>query len=305
MLLSSQTKKVVCDLIRSMTGFGQAQIQTETYSLRIEVKTVNHRFLEVVLRAPRHLGELEEGIKKYVQSRLRRGRVEIFIAFEEIGIKMPVLAVDNDLALAYHKSLLQLADLLDIERSLDLKTLVSLPGIVSLSKSEDDMEEIKQLAEASLAEAIDALISMREEEGARLAADLKARIVLLIGFAKEIAGMSKSVVTDYQSKLQERIAELLNDVQVDESRLANEVAFFADRADISEELTRLDSHFSQFSDILESEEAAGRKLEFILQEMNREVNTIGSKANDLRISRLVIEAKSELEKMREQVQNIE
>lgn len=292
-------------MIRSMTGFGQAQTQTEIYSLRIEARSVNHRFLEVVLRAPRHFGELEEGIKKYIQSRLYRGRVEIFIAFEEIGIKMPVLVVDNDLALAYHNSLLQLADLLDIERSVDLKTLVSLPGIVALSKSEEDMEEIKKLTDSSLAGAIDALIAMREEEGARLAADLQSRIGILMGLTKEIAAMAKTVVTDYQSKLQERIAELLNDVQVDESRLATEVAFFADRADISEELTRLESHFRQFSDILTSEEAAGRKLEFILQEMNREVNTVGSKANDLRISRLVIEAKSELEKMREQVQNIE
>jgi len=288
-----------------MTGFGQAQMQTDSYSLRIEARSVNHRFLEVVLRAPRHLGELEEGIKKYIQSHLYRGRVEIFIAFEEIGTKMPVLVVDNDLALAYHNSLLQLADLLDIGHSVDLKTLVSLPGIVTLSKSEDDMEEIKKLVDSSLVGAIDALIAMREEEGACLAADLKARIGLLMGLTKEIADMAKTVVADFQSKLQERITELLNDVQVDESRLANEIAFFADRADISEELIRLDSHFQQFSDILESKDVAGRKLEFILQEMNREVNTIGSKANDLRISRLVIEAKSELEKMREQVQNIE
>jgi len=292
-------------LIRSMTGYGQAQLQTEIYSLRIEARSVNHRFLEVVLRAPRHLGELEDGIKKYVQSRLHRGRVDIFITFEEIGAKKPVLVVDNDLALAYHNSLLQLASSLDLDAAVELKTLVSLPGIVTLTKSEDDMEQIKQLADSSMAQALDALVNMREEEGARLAADLKSRTDLLIGLTNEIAAMAPAVVTDYQSKLHERIAELLDDVEVDESRLANEVAFFADKADISEELTRLDSHFKQFSGILASEDEAGRKLEFILQEMNREVNTIGSKANDLRISRLVIEAKSELEKMREQVQNIE
>ena len=292
-------------MIKSMTGFGSGEKSFSDYTFHIDAKSVNNRFLEVIVHLPRQLISMEDMIKKYVQSRINRGRIDIFLNFEESPDKKNTLKVDNELALVYYNSLLQLANNCKIPADIRITDIVSFPGVVSLEKEVDDLELFNQPVKDAMTEAIDSLINMRTQEGYELACDLEKRLDNISKIIEEISKHTHLVVKDYQEKLKLRIEELLEGVPIDESRLANEIAFFADKADISEELTRLSSHQNQFILNLKSEEPVGRKFEFILQEMNREINTIGSKANDLFLSQMVIEVKSELEKIREQIQNIE
>ena len=292
-------------MIKSMTGYGHGEAVGTDYSFRLEVKSVNHRFCEIAVRLPRQFSSLEEMIKKYIQSRVNRGKIDVFFNFEETIDKKNTLKVDNELALVYYNSLLTLANQCDIPAEVRLTDLAAFPGVVSLEKEDDDLEVINKLVLDALTVAMDSFIEMRVREGGELALDLEKRLIFISSIIEEISKHADLVVTDYKDKLKLRIEELLAGVPVDESRLANEVAFFADKADISEELTRILSHHNQFILALKSDEPIGRKLEFILQEMNREINTIGSKANDLFLSQMVIEVKSELEKIREQIQNIE
>lgn len=292
-------------MLKSMTGYGCGESQTEFYKVIIEMKSVNHRFLELAVRLPKQLNPLEDQLKKTIQARLFRGKVDVFVTLEETEAKKPTLKVDKDLALVYHNSLLQLAEICSIEPEVDVKTIVNFPGIITPEKEEADLDFIRPVVEDALSSALDALVKMRSVEGTNLKASLKSHNDSIRSLTGEILVCAPLVVADYRRKLKDRVKELLGDILVDEARFANEVAFFADKADITEELARMESHLQQFEEALETEEAIGRKLEFILQEMNREANTIGSKANDLALGKLVIEIKSELEKMREQAQNIE
>jgi uncharacterized protein (TIGR00255 family) len=292
-------------LVKSMTGYGRGESQSLNYSLVVEAKAVNHRFLEVVIRSPRQLNQLDDMMRKIVQGALGRGRIDLFITLEESLEKKSQLKVDKELALAYYNSLLTVGQICQIATEPDLRTIATYSGVISQQQEEDDLDELSQLAQKALNQALESLIKMRESEGAVLAQDVLKHSQKIAELVAQIAEYRQVVVKEHQAKLQMRIADLLSDIEIDQTKLAEEVAFFADKSDISEELARLESHHKQFISTVESSDQCGRKLEFILQEMNREINTIGSKSNHIGISTLVIEVKSGLEKIREQIQNME
>jgi uncharacterized protein (TIGR00255 family) len=289
-----------------MTGFGRGVAQSEQYKVTVELKSVNNRYLEVAVHAPKLILFLQSTIKNQVAQFAERGKVDVFIQLENIGESSQQLKVDKNLACAYVEAISEIQSAAGLPSKLTVENLLGLPGLFSMEKPEDNLEDIEAVLLAALAEALSGFAAMRRLEGERLAADLLKRRESVCALVQQIDGLSEQVVQDYQAKLFERINELLGDkVAIDEARLANEVAYFADHACINEELVRLVSHLAQLEELLQKDAAVGRKLDFLMQEINREVNTIGSKANYLQINRLVIEAKSELEKIREQIQNIE
>lgn len=292
-------------MLKSMTGFGRGAVQSENYSIIAEMKAVNHRFLEISVRLPKQLAQLEDNVKKAVQERLSRGKVDVFITFEQLTAKNSLVKVDKELAIAYHIALSEMANACSIPSHLEVRDLASLPGVLSLENPEQDIEEIAALLSRAVEEALIGFIHMREAEGASLSHDLAQRLDRIEAQTAVIAAFAPQVVAEQHQRLEQRIKELLGAVELDQNRLANELAFYADKVDISEELTRLASHCGQFRLCLEANEPIGRKLDFIIQEMLRESNTIGSKSNALTVNQAVIEVKSELEKIREQIQNIE
>jgi uncharacterized protein (TIGR00255 family) len=292
-------------LVNSMTGYGRGEAEGEGKQITVELKSVNHRYLETVVRLPRQYNSLEEKIKRVIGEKVSRGRVEVYLNFAETGEKKRFIKVDKDLALAYDNTLEDLAKTLDISYSRDLYRLVSMPDVMSVEDTQEDLDAIWAVCNNALLIALTAFIEMRGQEGTRLQEDLIHRIDKIAQCIKEIEVRQPKVVKDYQEKLHQRLAELLVEIPVDENRMANEVASFADRISITEELVRLHSHLAQFKASLNLQEPIGRKLDFLLQELNREINTTGSKANDMEIARIVVEVKSELEKIREQVQNLE
>ena len=293
-------------MIKSMTGFGRGEACAEGRRFTVELKSVNNRYCEVILRQPRSLSQVEDKIKRQIQDRVARGRVDGYISIEETGEVTPTVKVDKALAVAYHKSMEELKESLSIPGDISLKDLISLPNVISLEQAEENVEQWFPAIEQACAEALTGLVDMRQNEGARLKADILQRAALIKELILEqVAERAPLVVQEHRAKLTQKLAEWLEEGVLDENRLAAEVAIFTDRADISEEIVRLNSHVKQMEQILSEGGAVGRKLDFLVQEMNREINTIGSKANDLMITNAVVNAKSELEKIREQVQNIE
>lgn len=293
-------------MVQSMTGFGRGTAANDRYKITVELKSVNNRYLEVALHAPRLLLTLEGSIKKAIGGVAERGKVDVYIQLEVIGDAEPCLKTDKALAAAYAGAISEVADAAGIKAyQLTIGDLLRLPGLFTLQPPEDDLTAAETALMQALDEALAGLAAMRRSEGERLACDLLARRDRVASLVSRIEALSADVAKDYQAKLKARIEELLGAMPLDEARLANEVAYFADHACINEELVRLQSHLTQLGELLQSDDPCGRKLDFLLQEFNREVNTIGSKANCLEISQLVIEAKSELEKIREQIQNIE
>lgn len=295
-----------------MTSFGRGVAAGANYKLTVELKSVNNRYLEVVAHAPRLLLFLEPLVRAEVAKYAARGKVDVFVQLENIGEQTPNLRTDKALALAYLQAAKELAAVLEqpLLFKLTMQNLVTTPGLITMAPAEEATDaqqaELTEVLSRALAEALTAFAAMRELEGGRLQADLLQRAGQVGGMVAQIETLAEQVVADYQNKLLARIAELLPaNIAVDEARLANEVAYFADRACINEELVRLNSHLLQLQELLQKSEPVGRKLDFLLQEINREVNTIGSKANYLPINQLVIEARSELEKIREQIQNLE
>ena len=288
-----------------MTGYGRETAESESWKVTVEIKSVNNRFLDVSVKMPKQYNPLEELIKKEISAVLSRGHVDAYITVEEIGEAKQSVAVDKDLALDYCRAMRELSDITGIPYQMTLKDVASYYGVLTAQKEESDLDELWNTMSDAIKGALKQLFEMRVIEGEKLAADILARIDILAMIREKILVRSPLVLNDYREKLTRRIEEVLGEIEIDHDKILNEVAFFADKADIAEELTRLLSHFDQFKSNLAKDEPVGRKLDFILQEMNREVNTIGSKANDTEISHLVIEAKGELEKIREQVQNFE
>lgn len=288
-----------------MTGFGRGEASGNEYQFTIELKSVNHRFLEVVVRLPKIYGAFEDRIRKIIQQNVKRGRIEVYLNITETQEKKRLVKVDKDLALSYDKTLKELAVELDTVYEPDVFRLASLPEVLVIEEPEIDLESIWEVCSQALTLALDGFMAMRRIEGRRLSEDILSRLNLLSSEIEKIVARTDQVVFDYQKRLQERIQILIGEAVVDEARMANEVAVFAERASITEELVRLDSHLMQCRSAFNNDEALGRKLDFMIQEMNREINTIGSKANDLVISQIVVILKSELEKVREQIQNIE
>ena len=291
-------------MIKSMTGYGKSNMSKNLREYQVEIKSVNHRYLDVSIKIPRSLSYLEEEIKKAVSANLTRGKVDVFITFNNNSLEGRDIKINTEIARMYIKELRNLAESEGIVADIPVTEISKLPDVLTIQNNQDDETIKEELLEVSR-KAIDNLVEMRKVEGEKIAQDLLERIQDIEGKVKKISSLSTGLIEDYVVKLNTRIKELLQDQEIDEARLAQEVVIYADKCSIEEEVTRLNSHIYQFRDLLNSNEAVGKKLDFMIQEMNRETNTIGSKANNLEITNEVINMKTQLENIREQVQNIE
>jgi len=292
-------------MIKSMTGYGRVETTGQDRNIVVEVKSVNHRFLEISLRTPQALFPLELEFKKKIAEKVKRGRIEVFIRLEAASANAPEAILNLEIARNYFAALQRLKDEFGLTDEIGLKTLAGFRDIFSQpAETEIDPDVLKQTA-AALEEALDMLVQMRQEEGVAIYQDMEQRLDFIRGILETINARAPQVVIEYQKRLTERIKELTAGYALDDSRLAQEAAILAEKSDVTEEIVRMHSHIGQFVTLLQSAEAEGKKIDFLLQEMNREINTIGSKSNDAEIARQVIEAKSELSKLREQAQNIE
>ena len=299
-------------MLKSMTGFGRGQYEDENFSVTVEMKTVNHRYNEVAIRLPRFLNPLEDKIRKTILKTVNRGRIDLFINADYTSSENCTLKVDKNLAAAYHRALQEVGSAIGLEEL----TLNSAQEVMYLSRCQDvinvkegffDVETVWPKVEQAVAEALKNLVAMRETEGGNIYGDFIYRADLIAEKLTQIEARSPMVVEEYQAKLTDRLNNLLADhnITVEPERLLQEVAIFADRASITEEIVRLKSHIKQFKNIINSDQPVGRKLDFLIQEFNREANTIASKANDYTLAQIVVEIKAEIEKIREQIQNIE
>ncbi len=291
-------------MIKSMTGYGTARCEKGGVTHVVEVKSVNSKFCDIKTRLPFGYSGLEIEVIQHLKSRIPRGRIDVVITRENSPDGPKDVSVNLPLAEAFVKEMNKLRQHLNINQDVNLSMILGAREIVSFNRKEEDIEALWAVIKPALDEALDNLIEMREREGKALALDLAGRCNSLKEMVQDVSGQAPKVVEHYREKILERIAELKLG-ELDESRLAQEVCLYADRVDITEEITRLRSHFQQFLRLLDSEEPQGRKLDFLLQEMNRETNTIGSKCNNGEISLVVVDMKSGLEKLREQVQNVE
>lgn len=293
----------------SMTGYGRAAVEREGRQLTLELKSVNHRFLDIAPRIPRSLGFLEDEMRRRIGTRVARGHVDVFATYRNLREDARTVQVDRGLFLAYRRALAQLAgeqgqegEALADDRS--LMKLAKLPDVLVVTEAEEDQEALTALMDQGLDQALDMLCQMRRREGEALKADMLGQLEGLRGLVEAIRARYPQTVAQYQVRLKERMEELLS-TPVEEARLLQEVALMADRSAISEELVRLDSHIAQMREAMDSGQPVGRKLDFIVQELNREVNTISSKSQDIPITQAVVAAKAQIEKLREQVQNVE
>lgn len=293
-------------MLRSMTGYGRAERTVDGFHLTTEIKAVNHRYFDVVFRMPREYLPFEDSLKKTVAVHVRRGRLEIYIAVERTAPPERQLTVDMSLAERLKDAAVELGERLGLPNDLSVADLLYFPELWKVQEEAVEQEKLGPLLQSCVEEAVLALVHMREKEGERLTTDFRDRIQGLQRIIRYMEQRSPQSVKEYKDKLEERLREWLREsAPVEPTRLLTEVALMADRVSIAEELVRLQSHVSQFLAALDADEPVGRKLDFMLQEMNREVNTIGSKVNDYPLSAAVVEAKSLLEQIREQVQNVE
>lgn len=294
-------------MIRSMTGYGRAQMTVDTMNITVELRSVNHRYFEFNSRVPRNYGFLDEKLKSFIGSLVARGKVECYVSVENLEDGEVEILVNHSLANSYINALNELAERNDLVLRDDLviSTLARNNDIFAVHKQEADEEKIWNAVKTVTEEAVAKFVSMREAEGEKLKADVLYRADEILKKVSVIEERSPETVKEYNDKLLARINEFLSDVQVDEQRLLTECAIFADKVAVAEETVRLRSHIDQLRLFMDSNEAIGRKIDFLVQEMNREANTIGSKAQDVTIARNVIDIKAEIEKIREQIQNIE
>jgi len=304
-LLSLPLERKASFMIRSMTGFGRRQTAWQDGSVTVEVRSVNHRFLEVACRLPRSLNHLEEMFKKAVQQRCTRGRIDLTVSVQGGKGRAATVSLDQSLAKQYHQTLRALKKSLKLSGSIDLALIAGLRDVVSVSDQPPEDPKLGKLVVRLVAESLDDLAGMRSREGTALAKDMLTRLQVIGDHRLRVAARAPHLVQDAFDRMKSRVEKLLGEAVPDLSRLNQELAIFADRTDITEELVRLDSHMIQFQQALEHTEPIGKTLDFLLQEIGREVNTIGSKANDAEIAGHVIQMKAELERIREQVQNIE
>lgn len=292
-------------LIRSMTGFGQGEARNSQYSVRVELKSVNHRYLDLFLRLPKQYNLLEEPLRALISDKIARGRVEVAVFVEEFGHQERSVQINTPLLQAYYQALEEVKTQIGSSEGITISQILTLPDVLSVEEQEADWESLENLLKEAASDALDLLVAMRSSEGARLFTDISEKLEFVAKQAEAVSAIAPEVVLDYRNRLQERLADLVDGTTITEERFLGEVAIFADRCSIDEELVRLNSHIQQLKESLHSQQPIGRKLDFLIQEMNREVNTMGSKGNNLQIASLVVDLKSELEKIREQVQNIE
>ena len=290
-------------MIRSITGFGRGEYENEGRKYLVEIKAVNHKYSDINIRLPRFFNNMEDSIRKRISNVISRGKIDVFVSFENYSSKGTNIRINRELAKEYINELKSLAEETNLEFNVNLIDISKLPEILKIEENEDE-EEIENELMKAVDMALEKFISMREVEGQKLVEDLERRIHLIEEKIKEVKKYSENLVEEYIEKLHTRVKELLQ-TEVDEARLMQEIVFFSDKSSIEEELTRLDSHISQFLKLIKTDSPVGKKIDFLIQEINRETNTIGSKANCLEITNRVIEIKTEVENIREQIQNIE
>ncbi len=291
-------------MIKSMTGYGRGQGEIDGLSFSVEIKTVNHRYADIGIKSPRFLAPLETDIKKQVLQVLKRGKIDLFISLDHTAIPTNKPVVDAQVAKAYVEAFRTLKQVSGLSGDVSLEFLAGQKDVLVMKDAEFSQEDLKVCLTVAINNALTAIQEMRQKEGAATAIDIKNRLDLLAQSLEEIEKIAARVPLEWQKKLHERLARLQEN-DGDPQRIAQEIAIFADRCDISEEITRFNSHLSQFHELIEKDEPVGRQLDFLVQELNREANTMGSKSNDSTLTRHVVTLKAELEKIREQVQNIE
>lgn len=292
-------------MIRSMTGFGRATAETEGYFITVELKSVNHRYFDFSCRLPRQYGFAEDKLKSYINSKVSRGKIDCYLGIEALKTDDAEVVVNHTLASAYVDALKELSDTYSLKEDYGAAGIARFPDVLVLKKAEEDEEKLWSLIEPVAGEAVEKFIKMREIEGEKMHKDIASRASYILECVSFIEERSPQTVKEYNDKLVSRVHELIGDVSLDEGRIIQEVAIFADKVAVAEETVRLRSHISQLQTFMESEEPIGRKMDFLVQEINREANTIGSKASDVDIARKVVDIKAEVEKIREQIQNIE
>ena len=292
-------------MVKSMTGYGRGQKILDKMNITVEVKSVNHRYFEFNARTPRQYMFLEEKLKSFFQSKLSRGKIECFVTVEMVEESDYTISVNHGVAKGYLNAFNEIKDKYDIENDITTSKLARLTDVLSIEKNEEDYDKIWEAVKEVAEDAANGIIAMREKEGEKLKDDVLSRADFIVEKVKFVEERSPQTVKEYQEKLLERMKAVLEEVNVDETRILTEAAIYADKVAVAEETVRLCSHIDQLREMFNSEDAIGRKMDFLVQEMNREANTIGSKAQDVEIARCVVDIKSEIEKIREQIQNIE
>lgn len=291
--------------MKSMTGYGRAKVNVNKREYNVEIKSVNHKYCDINVKVPRNLNYLEEKIKKKISNKVSRGKIDVFISFYDYGCEKRNLSINKELAKLYIEELKSLANETNVNSEIQITDICKIPELMQLQMSSENEEEIENEMEACTSEAIISLDNMKKAEGNKIKEDLFFRIDKIESMILQICEYSTGLIEEYIVKLKERINKLQMTDIVDETRIAQETVIYSDKCSIEEELTRLKSHVEQFRKLLDASFPVGKKLDFIIQEMNRETNTIGSKSVKLEITNLVIEIKTELENIREQIQNIE
>ena len=291
--------------MRSMTGFGKATEATDKRELSIEIKSVNHRFLDLNIKTPKAFSSYEDVIRKNISAQILRGHIDLYISYVDKSEGMKTVDVDLSLAKEYLNAAKQLETEFHLKNDFNVISLIKSPDVLKVTINDDETESWEALLVSTLKNACKDLNAMRTSEGLQLAKDLKGKIDGIEKLAKQLAGLSKKVIAEYSEKLKVRIKEALESIPLDEARFYNEVAYFVDKSNIDEEITRLNSHIKQFKELLSSEAAVGKQLDFLVQELNREANTICSKSSNTELTQIGLAMKNEIEKIREQIQNVE
>lgn len=291
-------------MIKSMTGFGKSSLIFEDREYQVEIRSVNHKYLDISIKMPRILSYLEDEVKKEISSKIKRGKIDISIIFNNESLDGRNISINKEIATLYINELRKLAVDTNINQNIEVIEIAKMPDVLKIQTDVED-ENIKRELLSTVKNATDKLIGMRTQEGLKIQEDLKSRIDEIEREIIQISEKSTGLIKEYVVKLEARIKEILKTDEIDKSRIAEEVVIYADKSSIEEEITRLNSHISQFRQLLNSDIPVGKKIDFLIQEMNREINTTGSKSNNLDITNGVIEIKTGLEDIREQVQNIE
>lgn len=292
-------------MIKSMTGYGMGKAELGNKTFTVEVKSVNSRYSDFSIKMPRIYTFLEDPIRKAASARINRGKVDIYVNVESSGEEDSVVKVNTALAKEYLDALHTLSSELQISSNATAETFLRIPDILTVDKAPEDDALITQTVISALSNALDGFDEMRIAEGEKLANDLCEHLSFIENATAEVEKRSPEIVKEYRIRIEERMRDILGSSSYDETRLLTEVAIFADKVNVNEETVRLKSHVSQFREMLQAGGSVGRKIDFLIQEMNREINTIGSKSNDLDVARIVIDVKAEIEKLREQIQNVE
>ncbi len=291
-------------MIKSMTGYGKSSLAINLREYQVEMKTVNHKYIDLSIKLPKVISYLEDDIRKIVTSQIKRGKVDIFVNFENYSKEGNNVKINTELAKMYINQLKKLAEAENLSSNIEVTEITKLPDVLTI-KNEIDENQIKSELLGVINETIKQVMIMRENEGKKLYEDINHKISLIEGKINEIFQLSTGLIDEYVVKLETRIKEILKTEEIDKSRLMQEVVIYADKCSVEEEITRMRSHITQLRGLLESTEPTGKKMDFLIQEMNRETNTIGSKANSLEIVDRVVDIKTILEDIREQIQNIE